>query len=215
MANDKTTQSTPRGPRAKQPDKVSEIKIATVGQDEPPTEDIASEVIELQAAEIAELKNRVLSALADMENLRRRTEREISDARKYAVANFAREMLMVSDNLRRAIDAVPAEARGGEDIGVLIEGVEVTERGLEQAMNKFGVTAIETRGRKFDPSLHQAMMEVEDETGVPGNVAEEIQIGYVIGDRVLRPAFVSVFKKVRAKPAEAAGSDVAEETSDS
>jgi molecular chaperone GrpE len=155
------------------------------------------------AAEVAEMKDKLLRTLAEMENLRRRTEREVADARTYAVASFARDMLTVADNLRRAIDAVPKEQRDGRDpaLNALIEGVEVTERGMEQAMQKFGVRRIDTKGTKFDPSMHQAMFEVEAADVQPGMVAEEVQAGYAIGERVLRPALVAVAK--RAKPAAA------------
>jgi molecular chaperone GrpE len=153
------------------------------------------------AAEVAEMKDKLLRTLAEMENLRRRTEREVADARTYAVASFARDMLTVADNLRRAIDAVPKEQRDGRDpaLNALIEGVEVTERGMEQAMQKFGVRRIDTKGTKFDPTMHQAMFEVETADVQPGMVAEEVQAGYAIGERVLRPALVAVAK--RAKPA--------------
>jgi molecular chaperone GrpE len=151
--------------------------------------------------EVSEMKDKVLRTLAEMENLRRRTEREIADARTYSVANFARDMLTVADNLRRAIDAVPKEQRDGRDpaLNALIEGVEVTERGMEQAMSKFGVRRVETKGTKFDPQMHQAMYEVDAPDAQPGSVVEEIQAGYAIGERVLRPALVGVAK--RPKPA--------------
>ncbi len=153
--------------------------------------------------EVAEARDRLVRTLAEMENLRRRTEREIADARQYAVANFAREMLAVGDNLRRAIEAVPKEQRehGDKALAALIEGVEVTERVLEQTLTKFGVSRIEAKGQKFDPSVHQAMLEVESDDLPPGTVAEEIQVGYTINGRVLKPALVAVVKK-KAKPAE-------------
>ena len=155
--------------------------------------------VEALEAEVADLKNKLLRTLAEMENLRRRTEREIADARQYAVANFARDMLTVSDNLRRAIDAVPKEQRGSGDaaLDALIDGVEVTERGLEQSLTKFGVRRIETRGQKFDPAVHQAMFEMESPDAQPGTVVEEIQAGYVIGDRTLRPALVGIAKRAK------------------
>lgn len=147
-------------------------------------------------AEVAELKDRLLRTLAEMENLRRRSEREMADTRQYAVANFARDMLTVSDNLRRAIDALPAEARKDTDpaLAALIEGVEVTERGLAQTLQKFGVRPIDATGEKFDPSHHQAMFEVEDPEMPAGTVAQVVQTGYLIGERVLRPAMVGVAK---------------------
>jgi molecular chaperone GrpE len=160
-------------------------------------------------AEVSDLKDRVLRTMAEMENLRRRSEREMADTRQYAVANFARDMLNVSDNLRRALDALPAEPRKGIDpaLAGLIEGVEVTERGLAQTLQKFGVRPIEATGEKFDPSHHQAMFEVENTEVPAGTVAEVVQTGYVIGERVLRPALVGVAKggpkpaaKTKAEP---------------
>jgi molecular chaperone GrpE len=150
-------------------------------------------------AEAAEAKDRLLRTLAEMENLRRRTEREMADARQYAVASFARDVLTVGDNLRRAIDAVPKEQRGAGDaaLDALVEGVEVTERGLEQVLAKYGVRRIEAKGQKFDPAFHQAMFEVETAEVPPGTVAQEMQTGYAIGERVLRPSFVGVAKRVK------------------
>lgn len=164
--------------------------------------DPAVDETEALRAEAVDLKEKLLRTLAEMENLRRRTEREMGDARQYAVANFAREMLTVADNLRRAIDAVPAELRTGGDkaLVALLDGVEVTERGLQQALTKHGVKRIEAKGQKFDPSFHQAMFEVESADTPPGTVAQEIQAGYTIGDRVLRPAFVGIAKAGAAKP---------------
>jgi molecular chaperone GrpE len=162
-------------------------------------------------AEVSDLKDRLLRTLAEMENLRRRTEREMADSKQYAVTSFARDMLTVSDNLRRAIAAVPADSRGVGDkaLDALIEGVEVTERGLEQTLTKFGVRQIAPKGEKFNPALHQAMYEVPSDELAPGTVAEVIQVGYVIGERVLRPAFVAVAKappKPAAADAPASGS---------
>jgi molecular chaperone GrpE len=161
--------------------------------------DAAPDPVAALRAEAAEAKDKLLRTLAEMENLRRRTEREIADARQYAIASFARDMLTVGDNLRRAIDAVPKEQRGAGDaaLDALIEGVEVTERGLEQALAKFGVRRIEAKGQKFDPAFHQAMFEIETADVPPGTVAEEMQTGYAIGERVLRPSFVGVAKRVK------------------
>jgi len=165
----------------------------------------AGETPQPTAEELADAKSKLLRTLADMENLRRRTEREMADARQYAIANFAREMLAVGDNLRRAIEAVPAELRSGGDgaLAALIEGVEVTERGLEQTLAKFGVRRIDAKGQKFDPSVHHAMLEVPTDAAPPGTVAEEIATGYMIGDRVLRPSMVAIAKRP-PQPADAA-----------
>jgi molecular chaperone GrpE len=146
--------------------------------------------------EAAEMKDRLLRALADMENLRRRTEREVADARQYGIASFARDILGVADNFRRALDAIGPELRAGADAAVasFIEGVELTERELLKALEKNGIRKIEPLGEKFDPNLHQAMYEVPDPSVPSGSVVQVIQPGYVIGERILRPAMVAVAK---------------------
>jgi len=175
------------------------------------TPDSEPERIAALEAEIADLKDRLLRTLAEMENLRRRSEREMADTRQYAVANFARDMLTVSDNLHRALGALPAETREGADpaIAALVEGVEVTERGLAQTLQKFGVRPIEAKGEKFDPSHHQAMFEIETAELPAGTVAEVVQSGYLIGERVLRPAMVGI-----AKGSTPAGKSTNKNTSD-
>ena len=143
-----------------------------------------------------ELKDRTLRAAAEMVNLRRRTARDVHDARSYAIANFARDMLSVSDNLRRAFDAIPAEAKASGDAGfkALIEGVEITERAMLSALERHGVRKLAPEGEKFDPNFHQAMFEVPN-PDVPANtVVQVVQPGYSIGERVLRPAMVGVSK---------------------
>ncbi|MDB5522482.1 MAG: grpE [Rhizobium sp.] len=154
------------------------------------------DAVELLKAENADLKDRYLRLAAEMDNLRRRTEREVKDAKVYSAASFARDMLSVSDNMRRAIDAIPAEARTGGDAGflALVEGVEMTERAMLGALERHGVKKIEPTGQKFDPNFHQAMFEVPN-AEIPANtVIQVVQDGYVIGDRVLRPAMVGVSK---------------------
>lgn len=143
-----------------------------------------------------ELKDRALRAAAEMENLRRRTARDVHDARSYAVANFARDMLSVSDNLRRALEAIPAEAKASGDAGfkALIEGVDLTERGMLSALERHGVKKLAPEGEKFDPNFHQAMFEVPNPNVPTGTVVQVVQPGYSIGERVLRPAMVGVSK---------------------
>jgi molecular chaperone GrpE len=162
----------------------------------PPGEAEGFAVIEKLNAENAELKDRVLRVLAEMENLRRRTEREVADARAYGVTAFARDMLTVADNLARALESVPAEARASADSSLksLIEGVELTARDLQAALGRHGVTKLEPLGEKFDPNFHQAMYEAPDETVPAGAVAQVMQSGWKIGERVLRPALVGVSK---------------------
>ncbi len=153
-----------------------------------------------------ELKDRALRAAAEMENLRRRTARDVQDARTYAIANFARDMLSVSDNLRRAIDAIPDEAKASGDAGFksLIEGVEITERAMLSALERHGVKKLDPQGEKFDPNFHQAMFEVPNPEVPANTVVQVVQSGYSIGDRVLRPAMVGVAKGGPKQPAAAA-----------
>ena len=148
------------------------------------------------AAQAAELKDRLLRTLAEMENLRKRTEREVTDARIYGVASFARDLLGVADNMRRALDAVSPELRASAEAGVkaLIDGVELTERELLKALEKNGVRQFSPRGEKFDPNVHQAMFEVPNPSVPAGSVVEVVAPGYMIGERVLRPAMVGVSK---------------------
>lgn len=152
--------------------------------------------VEVLKGENAELRDRYLRLAAEMDNLRRRTEREVKDAKSYSVAGFARDMLAVSDNLRRAIDAIPADVRAGADAGLstLIEGVEMTERSMLSTLERHGVRKLEPVGQKFDPNFHQAMFEIPN-TEVPNNtVVQVVQDGYSIGERILRPAMVGVAK---------------------
>lgn len=146
--------------------------------------------------EHAEMKDRLLRTLAEMENLRKRTEREVADLRLYGVSSFARDMLNVADNMRRALDAVPPELRASAEPGVkaLIEGVDLTERELLKALEKNGIRQFSPQGEKFDPNLHQAMFEVPDPTVPAGSVVQVVQPGYMIGERMLRPALVGVSK---------------------
>ncbi|MGE0281454.1 MAG: nucleotide exchange factor GrpE [Rhizobiaceae bacterium] len=173
--------------------------MAAFGDDALASEPLADgdfEVLTKLMAENEELKDRALRVAAEMENLRRRTARDVHDARAYAIANFARDMLSVSDNLRRAIDAVPAEAKDGGDAGLkgLLEGVEMTERSMLSGLERHGVKKLSPEGEKFDPNFHQAMFEIPN-ADVPANtVLQVVQPGYSIGERVLRPAMVGVSK---------------------
>jgi molecular chaperone GrpE len=172
------------------------------------TVDPVAEALALLTAERDELKDRMLRTLAEMENLRRRTEREIADARAYAVTNFARDVLNVADNIRRALDSVPADARATADGALkgLIDGIDLTERDLAKTLERHGVKIVEPQGQKFDPNRHQAMFEVPNTEVPSGTVVQVVQAGYVIGERVLRPALVGVAKggPKAANPADAA-----------
>ncbi|PTM39327.1 nucleotide exchange factor GrpE [Bosea sp. 124] len=161
-------------------------------------------------AERDDLKDKLLRTLADMENLRRRTEREIGDAKAYAVTSFARDMLGSADNLRRALESLPESARAAEEpaLKALIEGVELTERDLVKTLERHGVRKIDPQGEKFDPNMHQAMFEAPDAEIGKGLVSKVVQSGYKIGERVLRPALVGVSAGA-PKPQAADGGDAA------
>jgi molecular chaperone GrpE len=163
---------------------------------------------EALAKEAAEARDKMLRTLAEMENLRKRTAREVSDARTYAITGFARDVLDIADNLQRALDAVPAETRANADPGLtsLIEGVELTERSLLNTLEKNGVRKFDPAGQKFDPNFEQAMYEVPDASVPSGTVVQVVQTGYMIGERVLRPALVGV-SKGGAKTTPAAAND--------
>ena len=160
--------------------------------------------------DLADMKDRLLRTLAEMENLRKRTEREVADARLYGISAFARDIVTVADNMHRALHALDEELRAKADAGIkaLLDGVELTERELMNALDKHGVKRIEPLGQKFDPNRHQAMYEVEDASVPSGSVVQVVQAGYLIGDRVLRPALVAVSKGgPKAAPAEPPAND--------
>jgi molecular chaperone GrpE len=170
----------------------------------------AASPVEVLAREAAELRDRLLRTLAEMENLRRRTEREVAESRIYGVASFARDILTIADNMARALQTLRAELNDNSGVKALLDGVELTERELSKVLEKHGVRKFEPQPReKFDPNLHQAMYEVPDPALPAGTVAQVVQAGYMIGDRMLRPALVAVAKggpKAAAEPtANAAG----------
>jgi len=145
-------------------------------------------------AERDDLKDRLLRTLAEMENVRRRTEREVADARTYAVSKFAGDMIGVVDNLRRALEAIPADVVAAADgpFKALIEGVELTERDLLKSLERHGVKKINPHGEKFDPNVHQAMYEAPHTEHPKGHVMDVVQPGFTIAGRSLRPALVGV-----------------------
>jgi molecular chaperone GrpE len=160
-----------------------------------PIDERDEEIIVLKE-EAAALKDRLLRMAAEMENLRKRTEREKAEATLYAATNFARDLLSVADNLGRALQALPEEERerAGEIETNLIAGVEVTERELLNVFQRHGIRKIEAVGQKFDPNFHQAMFEVPTNEKPPGTVMQELQSGYAVGERCLRPSLVGVSK---------------------
>ena len=179
-------------------------------------DDVAAEVdapaepdpIDVLRAENSDLRDRYLRLAAEMDNLRRRTERDVKDAKSYSVAGFARDMLAVSDNLRRALDAIPADALESGDAGLkaLAEGVEMTERSMLAALERHGVRKLDPVGEKFDPNFHQAMFEVPNPEVANNTVVQVVRAGFVIGERVLRPALVGISAGA-PKPQAAEGGD--------
>lgn len=153
------------------------------------------EIVQLKE-ETAALKDRLLRTAADMDNLRKRAEREKAEATLYAATNFARDLLSVADNMQRALAAVPAEAREKADQATknLLAGIEMTERELMNVFQRYNIRKVETVGAKFDPNVHQALFELPSKEHPPGTVVQEMQSGFAIGDRCLRPAMVGVAK---------------------
>lgn len=145
-------------------------------------------------AELAEAKAATLYAQAETQNVRRRFEKEAQDARAYAATNFARDILSVSDNLTRALDAIPGELREDEKFKGLVAGLDATGRELATIFERHGIKKISTIGEKLDPNRHQAMVEMPGGEAEPGTIIQEMQAGYMIKDRLLRPALVGVAK---------------------
>jgi len=144
--------------------------------------------------QVADLTDRLLRAAAESENVRRRAERDKDDTRKFAVQKFAEDVLAVADNLTRALEAIPADARDNDQVRALAEGVELTGRELAGVLERHGVKLIEARGKRFDPNLHQAVFEVPTGEAEPGTVVQVLREGYTLNDRLLRAAMVGVAK---------------------
>lgn len=157
--------------------------------------DSAAEELNKLAAELETARQDILYAQAEVQNVRRRMEKEAADARAYAATGFARDILSVSDNLTRALEAIPAEMREDEKMKPLVTGLEATGRELESVFAKHGISRIAAMGLPLDPNHHQAMVEIPTADAEPGTVVAEMQAGYMIKDRLLRPAMVGVAKK--------------------
>ncbi len=177
-------------------DTTARTAVDAASEHDTPEEAKIAALVEALSKEAADYKDKHLRTLAEMENLRRRTEREVADSRVYGITNFARDVLAVADSMARGVSALNAELREKADGGLkaLLDGVELTERELHKALEKHGVRKFDPLGEKFDPNLHQAMYEVPDPTRPSGTVAQVVQPGYMIGERVLRPALVAVAK---------------------
>lgn len=163
-------------------------------ENDSPASDPALERIAALESELEAVRQEVLYAQADTQNVRRRLEQEKTNASAYAATNFARDILSVKDNLERGLAAIPAELRADERLKALITGIEATGRELESVFQRHGISKVEAIGQKLDPNRHQAMIEVPSADAEPGTIVQEMQAGYMIKDRLLRPALVGVAK---------------------
>jgi molecular chaperone GrpE len=175
------------------PDDDDTVELDQAG-DAPGELDALDRETELEA-QVADLTDRLMRAAAETENVRKRAEREREEIRKYAMSRFAEDMLGVADNMARALEAVDDELRKDESLKGLIDGVDLTAKELAAVLERHGIVAVDPKGQKFDPNLHQAMFEVDDPDAEPGTVVQVLRTGYTIGDRLLRPAMVGVAKK--------------------
>ena len=157
--------------------------------------DAMGDAIAALKADLETARQDVLYAKAETQNVRRRMEKDVADARAYAATGFAREILGVADNLARAIEAVPEDLREDSKFKGLVTGIQATQRELEKAFAQQGITRIAAMGLPLDPNQHQAMMEIPSNDAEPGTIVQEMQAGYMIRDRLLRPAMVAVAKK--------------------
>lgn len=195
--HDDKVEPTETAPEAAEPEVQPDEPEARSTETEAETEAEAASDIEILAAEAADLKDQLLRALAEGENTRKRAAREREDSARYGISNFARDVVAVADNLRRAIDSLPADNTGEDVVKTLTEGVAATLRQLDAAFENHGIERIDPAGQPFDHNLHQAMFEDPDSDQPPGTVVQVIQHGYKIHDRLLRPAMVGVAKKPR------------------
>jgi molecular chaperone GrpE len=201
----KEPEATPTQEEAAANNNVEDVSTAS---DAPAAEELSAEArIAALEAELAERKDHLLRALAETENVRRRAQREREDAAKYAVAGFAKELLSVADNLRRALDSLPEAEAGDERTRSLLAGVEATERELMSVFERHGIRRIDPAGERFDHNLHQAIFEAERPGKRGGMVIEVLQPGYVLHDRLLRPAMVGVAKETPGPPAPVVSAD--------
>jgi molecular chaperone GrpE len=178
--------------------------------DTPEAAPAPEEQVRVLAAAVDELRDKFLRAVAETDNVRKRAERDVADARTYGITGFARDVVAVADNLARALGAVSPEQRAAADetLKALLDGVDLTRRELQNTLKKHGVRELDPKGEKFDPNFHQAMYEVPDPQVPAGTVVQVVQTGYAIGERVLRPAMVAVSKggaKAASAPEPAAG----------
>ena len=191
-------------PRARENDPEVEKELAGVPEDmlddnqreeDEAGEGKLDETLAALRGDLDAAKQDVLYARAETQNVRRRMEKAVQDARNYAATGFARDILSVADNLARAVESVPADLRDDERVKGFVAGIEATQRELEKVFGQHGITRIAAKGMPLDPNQHQAMLEIPSKDHEPGTVVQEMQAGYMIRDRLLRPAMVGVAKK--------------------
>lgn len=197
--NNENTEKETMAPDETKP--TSETETETVTDQDTP-EKTAEDKLAAALAESAELKDRLLRSVAETENLRRRADREKADAANYAMTAFARDLLGVGDNLRRALDSIPEDTDLGDNAKTLVEGIEMTERELLNMLERHNIRKVDPLGEKFSHDLHQALFEVPNTGEEDGTIVQVMQVGYVIKDRLLRPAMVGVAKGGNTPPTE-------------
>jgi len=190
--NNKIDEKELENPASEKEDQVS------VSPKEKEEEDISPEdLIEKLNAEITDLKDQRLRAIAELENFRKRAEKDQSDALKYGISNFAKEIINIRDNIERAQGSISEDAKSNEAIKSVIEGIDLIAQSVVSTFEKIGIKKIESLNEKFDHNLHQAMMEIENDDLEPGTIVQELIPGYTLHDRLLRPAMVGVSKKTK------------------
>lgn len=177
------------------PTSEKEEQVSEEPKDQEETEISPEDLIEKLNEEITNLKDQRLRAIAELENFRKRAEKDQSDALKYGISNFAKEIINIRDNIERAQSSISDEAKNNETIKSVIEGIDLIAQSVVSTFEKIGIKKIESLNEKFDHNLHQAMMEIENEELEPGTIVQELIPGYTLHDRLLRPAMVGVSKK--------------------
>ena len=177
------------------PTSEKEEQVSEEPKDQEEAEISPEELIEKLNEEITNLKDQRLRAVAELENFRKRAEKDQSDALKYGISNFAKEIITIRDNIERAQSSISDEAKNNEAIKSVIEGIDLIAQSVVSTFEKIGIKKIESLNEKFDHNLHQAMMEIENEELEPGTIVQELIPGYTLHDRLLRPAMVGVSKK--------------------
>ena len=190
--NNKIDEQELKNPTSEKEEQVSESPKEKEGEEISP-----EELIEKLNEEITDLKDQRLRAIAELENFRKRAEKDQSDALKYGISNFAKEIINIRDNIERAQSSISEEAKNNEAIKSVIEGIDLIAQSVVSTFEKIGIKKIESLNEKFDHNLHQAMMEIENDDLEPGTIVQELIPGYTLHDRLLRPAMVGVSKKTK------------------